>query len=411
MKLAKSETNNAIITTLANVREHFNADRIKLATVLGTQVIVGLDAKDGDLVVYFDSNLRLSYEYLHYNNLYSNKELNADTTKKGYFGKNGRVRAQRFRGEISNGYVAELSSLDAVAVATGIVDNNQRIYPSCSLKVGDEFTHINGVEICSKYTVPVKSYSIQGKGRAKIRPVDSDMFWKHWDTQQLMREKDRIVPGELYVEEKIHGTSGRTGKVLCRTGKKWYQFWKPRIEWKIVSGTRRVDDTKFHMYYERYLIETAIAPHLHKGEEVYYEIFGYKAMGGEIQPGYPYGCAGGEFKVMLYRVTITTPDGYSIDLNREQVYRRAEELGLEKPVLLTTGFMFEDSNIDNVCEQIADFAKGKSALDANTLREGVVVWFKDRSGSWTCLKHKSEEFLMLDSRNKDEGFGDVEDVL
>lgn len=406
MKLTKSDTNNAIITSLANVRKHSNADRLKLATVLGTQVIVGLDAKDGDLVVYFDSNLRLSYEYLYYNNLYSNKEMNSDPTQKGYFGKNGRVKAQRFRGEISNGYVADFSSLDAVK---GIVDNNQRVYPSFYLKKGDEFTHINGVEICSKYIVPVKHYSMQGK--AKIHPVVSDMFWKHWDTKQLMREKDRIVPGPLYVEEKIHGTSGRTGKVLCYTGKKWYQFWKPITEWKVISGTRRVDDIKFHMYSERHLIEEKIAPHLHKGEEVYYEIFGHKATGGEIQTRYSYGCTGGEYKVMLYRVTITTPDGYSIDLNREQVYKRAEELGLEKPVLLTTRFMFEDSNIDDICEQIMDFAKGRSTLDANTLREGVVVWFKNCNGNWSCLKYKGEEFLLDESKQKDKEVGDVEDEL
>ncbi|MFH1547257.1 MAG: hypothetical protein ABIC57_02110, partial [bacterium] len=112
--MTKNDTNNAIVTKLCNVRPHSNADRLQLATVLGAQVIVGLDAKDGDLVVYFDSNLRLSHEYLHFNNLYSNKELNFDSTQKGYFGKNGRVRAQKFRGEVSNGYVAELGSLNMV---------------------------------------------------------------------------------------------------------------------------------------------------------------------------------------------------------------------------------------------------------------------------------------------------------
>ena len=77
MKLIKSETNNAIVAVLTNVRTHPNADRLKLATALGTQVVAGLDSKDGDLVVYFDSNLRLSADYLHSNNLYSNPELNA----------------------------------------------------------------------------------------------------------------------------------------------------------------------------------------------------------------------------------------------------------------------------------------------------------------------------------------------
>ena len=68
--LTKSETNNAIITRLCNVRKHSNADRLKLATVLGAQVIVGLEAQEGDLVVYFDSNLRLSHDYLYNNNFY-----------------------------------------------------------------------------------------------------------------------------------------------------------------------------------------------------------------------------------------------------------------------------------------------------------------------------------------------------
>jgi hypothetical protein len=394
MNLIKSETNNAIITTLDCVREHPNADRLKLATVLGTQVIVDINSKDGDLVIYFDSNLRLSHDYLHYNNLYSNPELNVDTTKKGYFGKNGRVRAQRFRGEVSNGFVAELESLHEWI--PGMAEVN--------LKVGDEFTHINSEEICGKYFVPTKH--TQGKPRLP----KSDMFHRHWDTKQLMREKDRLVPGILYVEEKIHGTSGRTGNVLCNTNRPWYKFWKPKQEWKIISGTRRVDDINYHIPSIRQEIERKVAPHLHKGEQIYYEIYGYDG-GKEIQSGFHYDCRGGEFKTMLYRVTITTPDGYSIDLNREQVYKRAVELGLEKPVPVIAWAMFEDSRTDDVCEQIIRFADGKSELDAGTLREGIVIWFKDRDGNWEALKYKSEEFLLNQSKKTDENVMDIEDVL
>ena len=425
MKLKKSETNNAIVTTLANVREHPNADRLNLATVLGTQVIVGLEAKDGDLIVYFDSNLRLSHDYLYYNNLYSNKEMNFDPTQKGYFGKSGRVRAQRFRGEISNGYVAELSSIDNLAVVAGIVDNNQRVYPSFSLKNGDEFTHTNDIEICSKYFVE-KSGGVQcGKGKKKKKSrVTTDMFWKMWDTKHLMREMDRIVPGTtLYVEEKIHGTSGRTAHVLYHRKRRWFQFWKPKVTsfWKVVSGTRRVDGIKFHLQTIRKSIHDKLVPHLRKGEEVYYEIFGYKHNweSAQIQSGYPYGCKRGQWKCMLYRVTITTEDGYRIDLDREQVYQRAEELGLDKPYLLSkfpeTELTKWDDPVEvikNRCHTIIeDYAKGNSALDPNTLREGIVVWFKDCSGNWTCLKHKSEEFLLREDKNRDKGIGDVEDEL
>jgi len=416
MKLKKSETNNAIVTILANVRKHPNADRLKLATVLGTQVIVGLEAKDGDVVVYFDSNLRLSHEYLHYNNQYSNPEMNADTSVKGYFPKTGRVKCQRFRGEVSNGYVADLSSLTSI----GLVKYNCDTLPITELKVGDEFTHINDVEICSKYLAE-KSGGVQcGAGKKKKSRVSTNMFWKMWDTKHLMREMHRIVPGTLYVEEKIHGTSGRTANALYRRKRRWFQFWKPKVTsfWKVVSGTRRVDGTYGHMGKERREIHEKLAPHVRKGEELYYEIYGYHRSGRHVQKGFIYGCEDREYKVMLYRVTITTEDGYRIDLDREQVYRRAEELVLEKPVLLDIFLETEHTKWDDPaeitkdrCDMIAELANGQSALDPDTLREGIVVWFKDCSGNWTCLKHKSEEFLMLDSRNKDKGIGDVEDEL
>ena len=185
MKLTKAETNNAIIAKLEDVRKHGNADRLKIATVCGNTVIVGLDAKDGDMVVYFDSNLKLSQQYLSANNLYSESYagMNSDPTKWGYFGKSGRVKAQRFRGEISNGYPADLESLTKAVLIKYF-----------NPKVGDVFTHINGVEICSKYIV-----GKEAKGQKTKKPkswfrrlfpkkpkIYTDMFWKHWDTAKLM---------------------------------------------------------------------------------------------------------------------------------------------------------------------------------------------------------------------------------
>ena len=399
MNLQKSETNNAIVTTLCSVRAHPNADRLKLATVLGTQVIVGLDSKDGDIVLYFDSNLRLSHDYLHYNNQYSNPEMNADTNVKGYFPKTGRVKAQKFRGEVSNGYVAEMRSLDKFC-------GENELPETLGLDVGDEFTHINGVEICSKY-VPIQ----KGGTPSKPRPPVSDMFHRHWDTKQLMREKDSIPVGPLYIEEKIHGTSGRTGNVLCDTHRPWWMFWKPRTEWCVVSGTCRVDNIEYHLPEIRAEIERQLAPHLRKGEQVYYEIFGNNATGAAIQSGFSYGCRGGEYKAMVYRVTITTVDGWVYDLDRQQVHRRAEELGLMKPRLLRWEMVYDIDELDDICEIIIETAAGKSALDAGTLREGVVVWFQDHTAQWRCLKYKGEEFLMAQSKNQDKDIVDCEDEL
>ncbi len=397
MNLQKDNAgNNCIVTTLCSVRAHPDADRLKLATVLGTQVIVDIDSKNGDIVLYFDSNLRLSHDYLHHNNQYSNPEMNADTSIKGYFPKTGRVKAQRFRGEVSNGYVAELSSLDRIP----------SFNESSDLKVGDEFTHIYGVEICSKY-LPIQKGGTPGK----LRPPVSYMFHRHWDTKQLMREKELISVGPLYIEEKIHGTSGRTGNVLCDTHRPWWAFWKPHTEWRVVSGTRRVDNIEYHLPEIRAEIEHQLAPHLRRGEQVYYEIFGNNVTGAAIQTGFSYGCRGGEYRAMLYRVTITTVDGHVYDLDRQQVHRRAEELGLMKPIFLDFGIVRNEDEINEICEEIIEMAGGKSALDAGTLREGVVVWFQDHAAQWCCLKYKGEEFLMDQSKKQDKGVVDEEDLI
>lgn len=389
--LKKDETNNAIVTTLQNVRDHPNADRLKLATVLGATVIVDLEAKEGDIIIYFDSNLRLSHEYLHYNNLYSSAELNVDPTQKGYFGKNGRVRAQKFRGEISNGYVADLDSLFVLPELFNDVPFSPRI--------GDEFTHIDGYKICEKYILSVKNR------QGTPRPVVSKMFHKHWDTKQLMRELDSIPVGATcYIEEKIHGTSGRTGNVLVGIKKPWWKFWGPVEEWKVVSGTRRVDAINFHLPEIRAEIERRVAPHLRKGEEIYYEIYGYDK-GKHIQAGFPYDCRGGEWKAMLYRVTLTTSDGFCIDMDREYVYSRADQLGLEKPYLLETCYGNEAQ------DDAGRYSEGVSALDGGTLREGVVVWFRGNDYKWTCLKLKSQEFFLSQDKLMEKEIGDCEDSL
>ncbi len=415
MSLKKDKVNNAVIVELANVRAHPNADRIKLATVLGTQVVVDLDAEDGDLVVYFDSNLRLSREYLHYNNLYSSKDFNNNTSVTGYFGKNGKVRAQKFRGELSNGYVASLLSL-------GIPD----VHPStlADLQLGDEFHTIDGVLMCEKFLCREQGRGGPSNKKTK-KGIKTSMFHRHWDTAQYMRNKHKVCPGPIFIEEKIHGTSGRIGYVWCTLPRRWWQ-WKAREEWRVLSGTRRVDNVNGHLPFIRQQIHDKVAPHLHAGEEIYFEIYGTSQCGVDIQEGFPYGCRAGEYRVMLYRVTHITPDGKCcIDLGREQVYARAAELGLESPVVLSQGHFYavppgcsdyvvglEDKwDLCSLEDQVVVYSQGKSTIDVNTLLEGIVIWYQDLYGVWTCLKHKSPEFLLLESKLRDKGVEDVEDEV
>jgi hypothetical protein len=410
--IRKNETNNVIVVRLQNVRKHPNADRLQLATVLGTQVIIGLDMKENDLVLYFDANLRLGVEYIRYNNLSSSVELNEDPKAKGYFPKSGRVCAQKFRGSFSNGFVAPIDSIFRIP------DVNVGGVHVADITEGLEFTHVNDVEIASKYCIPVSISGAPGaqNSRSKKFKCTVEHFWKHWDTKQLMRCLNQIGDEgrSVYVEEKIHGTSGRTGHVLVKNNRAWWQFWIPREEWKIISGTRRTDHIHGHIHAVRQSVEDQVRSHLHKGEQIYYEIFGYDVGGKAIQEGFSYGCRSGEFKVMLYRVTITTADGISYDLDREQVYARARELGMCVPP--HRNYIVDQVGAQRICECMGNLPTGtdssyRSTFDPNTLFEGIVVWFQNDEGRWTCLKYKSEEFFEFTSKQVDAGLGDVEDTL
>ncbi len=105
----------ATILKIKNVRPHSNADRVLLATCHGNQVVVGIDTKEGDLGIYFPTDGQLSHEVCHYNNLYRESSLNYEPDgKTGMFDTNRRVRTQKFRGEISDGFWMPINMLDFI---------------------------------------------------------------------------------------------------------------------------------------------------------------------------------------------------------------------------------------------------------------------------------------------------------
>lgn len=187
-------TNQAIITRV-KVRPHPNADKLQLAIAAGMQVVVGLDTKDGELGVFFDSNLALSPEFCKENDLYPRFDESGKKVGGGFFDpKNSRVRAQSFRGEKSYGYWCPISYL----AFTG--------YDISTLNEGDQFDTLNDIPICHKYIVPVKGGS-QGQNKAKKATLrETAMMLMHYDTEQYKYQKDRIKIGDLLtITLKLHG--------------------------------------------------------------------------------------------------------------------------------------------------------------------------------------------------------------
>ena len=440
-----SDNNKAIVVKVNKTEEIPGMDNIHLVKLFGTQVITSKDVKEGDIMVYVDSNMKMSPEFLHYNNLYRHSEFNKHPNQSGYFDDNGRVKAIKMKGVISDGFLFPESYLSYIDRSFG--------YDTPQLKVGEEFNEIQGYKICEKYVPPQKetnSGKKKGSGRSAFQ---APMFVEHFDTTQFMRNKHKIPPKTMiYIEEKVHGTSHRTGYVNVGIDYKisWWEKLLARMirgkgtkvwKWVHLNGTRRVTHTPdkvqknpYHDPSMRQEVLEHVRGQLLKGEQLYIELFGYEKSGKHIQKGFPYGC---EFKwmdkasydietkgytnhkennkplyrAMLYRVTMNNEDGNVVDYPREYVYRRAEELNLEKPHLFEKFYYSgTQKSMENLEKKIIEYAQGQSAFAEDTLKEGVVIWFINDQGKWEALKYKSDAFRLEESKLKDKGYIDQEDV-
>ncbi len=418
--------NQAIVVKINKIIKHPNADRLQLAKLFGTQVIVDNNVKEGDILIYVDSNVKLSPEFLQHNNLYRHGELNDDNTKTGFFDDNGRVRAIKIRGEISDGFLFPFDYLQWAGLTS-------------EMPVGTEFDTINGFKICEKYVPKVRQSGDRNQPKKSLKKLAVPMFVEHWDTDQFMRNKHKIPANTIcYIEEKVHGTSHRSGhvKIVVEEPISKFKRWIWNIlskeesklnevstvaEWVYLNGTRRVIHTPnkemntFHDNTMREEVLEQVGGMLHKGEEIYLELFGYEKAGAHIQKGFPYGCKPGEYRALLYRVTLNNEDGKVADYNREAVYNRAEELGFEKPHLFEK-FYYNGSeeSMQELEEKVIAYAQGQSKMGNgahDTLQEGVVIWFVNADGHWTALKYKSDAFRLKESSNKDKGIIDQEDLL
>lgn len=427
---------SAIVTKLTNIRKHSNADRLQVATILGEQVIIGMSDKEGDLGIYFPCDGCLSQEFLKANDLISYKD-EAGNKKGGFFDAKGRVRAQKFRGEVSDGFWCPISFLEKVP---GI--------KSVGLKEGDNFNTINGIEICTKYVTEAtlkaaRTAKNEKNKKKKISQKITLVFPQHLDTEAIYKNLHKLIPGSiLYITSKMHGTSARYGycKEICKkVGKfsrflKWLGFNIDKEKYVYSYGTRRVNmKTEDGGYYGnnqfRFDVAQPFIKNLYKGEIVYGELVGFLPNGKPIMPTvsadtikdkefqkcygksitWSYGCNPGECKFYVYRISMINDDGEEVDLSWPQMNKRATHLGLEcvKPICeplyvrndgtivgMETGASYQ---ILDLCKEIT---KGQSVLDNKHPKEGCVIRVENQH-KLNCFKYKTFEFRVLEGLAKD----------
>lgn len=250
----------------------------------------------------------------------------------------------------------------------------------------------------------------------------------------------------------MHGTSQRTGylpkivgykktlidRILRREG-------TPLYDWGYVSGTRRVvlDDYNGGFYGDNSFREKhskVFEGKLHKGETVYYEVCAFTTDGTPIMSSgkvpkeakaqygdtmvFSYGCEptgkrklygqdeNGTFVIeedapqsvmYVYRMTLTTEEGYVVDYTPDYMRYRCEQMGVNAVPVFWTGYIpehpasAEDDTITagewvkNKAEQYYD---GPDPIGKTHVREGVVVRIINRP-KFCAYKHKNFLFKQI----------------
>ena len=416
-----------------------------LADCFGNTVCVGLNAKEGDVVIYFPTDGQLSKAYAELNNLVRIKNEDG-TYSGGYLDPDKRnIKAIKLRGEKSDGLTMPLSSLDAFG-------------DTSALKVGDTISVFNGHEICKKYIPRVKekvagSYADGNKTRKKKSAPLAPLFAEHADTAQLAYNLDAFKEGdEIEITLKMHGTSQRTGylpkfKKFKRTLKDilFRKEGTPIYDWGYVHGTRRTVMADFEGLTSFYGSNKFREPHakmfegkLHKGETVYYEIVGFTDNGtpimgtcvnkktndkefikkyGEVTT-FSYGCEPPQSAMYVYRMTMTNEDGHVMELTPDYMRYRCEQMGVECCPLLAKarirkeGIIVDDcygesygvpyeGSIGETLKMISEkYYDGPDPIGKNHVREGAVVRVVNRP-KFTAFKDKNFYFKVLEGIIKD----------
>lgn len=424
----------ARVIVLNGVHKHPNAEKLQMVTVDFQNVIVGPDAKDGDVCVYFPVESQINLDFLADTNSFSDQELNKDKNVKGYFNKQGRVRAVKLRGEYSFGYIVPADNLLGWACWNGY-------HPSLEPDIlqdyiGKEFDTIGDTIICKKYVVPVRvnAHLKIGKKPRVSRLVDGQVHL-HVTTENLRKEAYRVDPNDyISITYKTHGTSWWVSNVLVK--KRLNNFLRllkmvgvpiDDTEYDLVYGSRKVvkneylEDPKAKDHFYSYdiweEIKDEVKDYIPKGFTLYGEALGYTKSGAYIQEGYDYGCKPGEKRLQVYRITFTNADGWVCNLSTKQTKEFCDKNGLEYVHLYYQGLardLFPDIDVSThwheefIKRLESTYTDADCFMCKNTVPEEGIVLRKDSIFSYESYKLKSFRFLEMETKLLDENVADIE---
>jgi len=324
------------VVRIQSVEKHPNADSLDLITINGWNVVSRKYIyKEGDLAVYIpiDSVLPESIE----NKLFP--EGSKITLQKG------RVKSIKIRGAISQGMLAGFDVL-------GIKERPEGTDLTKELKI-------------TKYEPPLPDYQSAITSVKKSKRLDNSNFKKYTDIENIKNYVNLFQENQqVYVSEKLHGTSYRAGwskkdvstfwpKVI-RFFLKIIGLWK---EYEFVYGSRNVQlqHSEGENLYKKICDKYLIKERLTYGEAIYGEV-----VGPGIQKGYSYGLPIGEHALYLYDVQINGKY-----LSHKEFKEWCDKRGFERVPEMYVGPYNH--------KMIMSMRDGDSFIGKQKVREGIVV--------------------------------------
>jgi len=395
----------------------------------GNSVLVSKDSNPDDLYLFFPAESQLSHDFLHQNNLYRHENLNRDPNQKGFFEDNRRVKAIKFKGVISSGFIIPISSFEIISGGSG-------------LSLGDEFNEISGYEVCRKYVRKRNQASGNPKSAKEgilDQIIDKKQAPEHPDTGHLMRNLHKFtLDTPIVVSYKLHGTSARTYNVLVKKKLNWKAKLAKWLGVEVVTedydyavcSRRCVKSVGFeelpnkNHFFKSGDLWSEVAKiwfqdKLNKGESVYYEICGKTYTGEEIQGGYSYGWESPT--IFVYRIANINAQGIEVDLSYEQMKIRCGQLGLDVvPEFFKGTFGQFIEKYDNG-QTYVDFEEPMtrifynrllekpSIFDPNVVEEGFCIRIDSSYPKAETFKIKSKKFLEYESKALDKEMVNMED--
>lgn len=439
----------AKLVNIKTFTKHPNPEvtKLKVAHVDGYNIIVGIDEQPG-LYVYFPMMSEINPNILNYCNLYDNPELNKDNTKKGFFSKNGKVKGIKLKGLVSEGFLLPANQLHNFIVESfqKSLENFVEGIEFDSVKEGNKIMWISRKFKVTYHKTNVPTTASPTKKVKGLNKVREDQFKFHYDTLIIKKVPEVITPESiLHISSKWHGTSGISAYILCHKKLSW----KEKIaKWltgesfdtyDYIYSSRKVIKNKYYNqkvndgFYGSdpwYYANEVLKPYLKKGMTIYYEIVGYTPDGKDIQKGYDYGCTPStteyvvnkQFKIYVYRITITNVNGDVFEMTPLQVidWCKRRDIGCIDTLYygkavdlypindLTNLDTFSDWFLEKLSND-KNFFMEQNSPDCNNKvpHEGLVI---KKEGLWSnAFKLKCFNFLNKEQKDLDKGITNIED--